>query len=275
MARSLRTVALKVIAPLLVVAALATATAGPATAMNPPQTTTAGVINLLGGTSSWSIRNFWTATLPTWGYRYSTPKLAYYTAPRYCGNSYLALGNSFWCATDWTIYLDKSWNQGIINTYGDFGSGGILAHEWGHAIDTMTGRTYKSYLDEYHADCYAGLYYRWGYTGGRLLASDFNEFYSWLYYQPQSASHGYGPNRAAWFQWGYSQYTRAACDQVYAGTAARTTASPGLAGTSSAGPVWTVAPAPKRGQVPAGARVVRPGELPVGSGSSAGSPARS
>ena len=243
-------------------AALAVGTATPASAMNPAQTTTAGVVNLLGGTSAYSIRNFWAMALPSWGYRYTNPTLKYYAAPRYCGASLLGMNNSYWCRNDWTIYLDKAWNQSLINRYGDFGSGGVLAHEWGHAVDSMMGRTYTGYRDEYHADCLAGMYVRWGYAGGRLTGSDYYEFYNWLYGQPYSASHGTGTIRAAWYEFGYQQYSLAQCNRVYTGKAAKAPASAGTVVGTSAGPSTGLL-AKQSLTPPTGARVVRAGELPA------------
>ncbi len=249
-------------------------------AINPPQTQYSGVVNVLGGTSAYSIRNFWAATLPAWGYRYTNPTLRYYSAPvaTRCGT--LALGNSYWCPGDWTIWLDYTWNQQNVTTRGDFAAGGILAHEWGHAADSMTGTRAGTYRDEYHADCLAGLYYRYGYSGGRLLGSDYNEFSSWLYYQPQSATHGYGPNRAAWFRYGYQQYSKAACDSVYSAREGGSAAQrPGRYGT---GPIVGTSAGALTGSAarvsftrPAGLREVRAGELPaLGTASMTGAPSR-
>jgi hypothetical protein len=127
----------------------------------------------------------------------------------------------------------------------------------------MTGTRAGNYKDEYHADCMAGLYYRYGYTGGRLLGADYKEFYNWLYYQPYSASHGSGPNRAAWFKYGYSQYTKAACDSVY-----RTAAMSSRLSAASGPPTGTSSGRSAAGiralltSVPVAARDVAPGQLP-------------
>lgn len=270
-AASLRSRSRRLLAAATVSAGLAVApllATPPAEAINPPQTTYSGVVNILGGTSSYSIRNFWATTLPTWGYRYTNPTLRYYTTPVSSSCGTLSTNNSYWCNRDWTIWLDYNWNQGIVNRSGDFGAGGVLAHEWGHAADSMTGTHAGNYKDEYHADCLAGLYYRYGYSGGRLLGADYYEFYNWLYAQPYSASHGTGSIRAAWFRYGYSMYTKGACDSVYRATAAvaaSSTAAPtrtpiGTSSGRSAAPVTTTKTL--RAAMPALARDVTPGELP-------------
>jgi hypothetical protein len=268
--RSRRLVAALTVSAGLGLSLLSTA---PAEAMNPAQTQYSGVVNLLGGTSSYSIRNFWATTVPRWGYRYTNPTLRYYTTPvaTRCGT--LSTNNSFWCSGDWTIWLDYNWNQGLVNRNGDFGAGGVLAHEWAHAADSMTGTRSGTYKDEYHADCMAGLYYRYGYAGGRLLGADYYEFYNWLYYQPYSPSHGTGTIRAAWFHYGYSMYTKAACDSVYRASAAATgskAATSTLTGTQTGTPTGTssgrsaaVDTARLRSTVPPAVTDVAPGQLPT------------
>jgi predicted metalloprotease len=216
-----------------------------AAAMSPPQTTEAGVVNLLASRSvSGSIEEFWVRTLPTWGLSYYTPALYYYggTYGNYntlCDSTLLFPNNGFYCQWSNSIYLDYSFMQTKLEQNGDYYPGAFLAHEWGHRIQHHLGSWYleQGYRSEYHADCLAGLYTRYGYAARRLDGNDYWEGYNWLYYQPQSQSHGYGPYRAAWFQWGYTQYTKAACDQVFAGasgTATSTTSSGGEAATSNA-----------------------------------------
>jgi len=256
--------ALTTVVATLAAGASAISSAPAADAINPNQTTYSGVVNILGGTSSYSIRNFWATTLPNWGYTYRNPTLKYYYSPVASGCGTLGMKNSFWCSTDWAIYLDYNWNQGLVTSQGDFSAGGVLAHEWGHAVDSMTRTRAGNYKDEYHADCMAGLYYRYAYVGGRLLGADYYEFYNWLYYQPYSASHGTGSIRASWFNYGYAQYTKAACDSVYragARTSVKAPTATGPIGTSSGTSVVPdSAPHPSL-SVGSGAKV-RPGQLP-------------
>ena len=195
-------------------------------ALTPAQSTEAGVVNLLGGwvpsAFNGSIEDFWRRTLPAWGYSYGKPGVQYYgngsggyynTA---CGPTSPWSGeNGFYCSTTNTIYLDYWGQQSLLNRLGDHGSGGFLAHEWAHRAQARMGTLVPNFRSEYNADCLAGLYTRFGYNTGRLGGNDFSEFYNWLYYQQPSASHGIGPNRAAWFQYGYAQYTKPACDSTF------------------------------------------------------------
>jgi predicted metalloprotease len=203
-----------------------------AAAMTPAQSTESGVVNMLGGWVpahySGSIEDFWRRTLPAWGYSYSKPSIFYYgpNAGGYyntvCGGTSRWYGeNGFYCPTNNSIYLDYQGQQGLLNRLGDHGSGGFLAHEWAHRAQARMGTITGDYRTEYNADCMAGLYTRFGYNTGRLNGGDYWEFYNWLYYQPSSPSHGTGANRAAWYQYGYTQYTKGACDQAFGATSAQ------------------------------------------------------
>ena len=210
----------------LVVGAAALATLGigavgasTASAMTPAQTTESGVVNLLAGTSAGSITNFWATTMKAWGDAYAKPTLYYYNTSTVgfpntpCGKA--LANNAFYCSSNNSIYLDYTWNQQQLNGYGDYAAGGILAHEWGHGIQAWLGQAYDGYRSEYHADCMAGMYTHYGYAIGRLTGSDYGEMYNWLYYQAYSVGHGRGSARSAWYQYGYTQYSLAACNLAY------------------------------------------------------------
>ena len=76
----------------------------------------------------------------------------------------------------------QTWNQGLVTSQGDFSAGGVLAHEWGHAVDSMTRTRAGNYKDEYHADCMAGLSTRYAYVGGRLLEPSFWRFFFFFFF---------------------------------------------------------------------------------------------
>ena len=228
--------------------------AAPAQALSPAQTTYSGVVSALGFTQTGSIATFWSSTMSAWGVRYVKPGLYYYhsaTVGDYvttCGNTAALHNNSFYCSTGGNnaIYLDYTWNQSMTTRFGDFGSGGILAHEWGHAAQRWLGYASAGYRSEYHADCLAGMYTRWGYASGRLVGSDYSEMAGRLAAQPSGdGSHGPGSIRADWFRYGYQQYSLAACNQVFAKTANPTATATGattrVVGVSS-GPSSATAP---------------------------------
>lgn len=190
-----------------------------ASAMTPAQSQYSGVVNVLSANTTGSLSTFWATTMRSWGKSYAKPPMYYYHTSTIgnvstpCGAS--MYNNSFYCRTNNSIYLDYTWNQSMLNQYGDFGPGGILAHEWGHAIQAWLGYSVNGYRREYNADCLTGMYVRYGYAAGKLNGTDYGEMYNWLYYQNYSASHGRGSARAAWYEYGYTQYNLAACAQAF------------------------------------------------------------
>jgi predicted metalloprotease len=225
MLHSIRGRFVRTIAVVAAVAAFAGARPDVAEAINPPQRTTAGVVKLLSANSTLGgIQDFWART---YGTRYVKPRLYYFGVGvwmgKVCGvNSRDYLNNAFYCRGSHSIYIDKNWLQTLINKRGDFAAGGILAHEWGHGIawQTQVSRI-TDFREEYHADCLAGMYTRYGYGKGRLTGSDYYEFRNWYLSQSYSKSHGYPQTRAKWFDYGYSQYSIASCNLAFNMTAPR------------------------------------------------------
>jgi predicted metalloprotease len=189
----------------------------PADAFNPNQRTASGVLTIQ---AQWygGVNDFWARTFAGWGYRYTPPGLSWYnsaTGWMYqtpCG--FTMRNNGFYCASNHRIYLDANYMQHLINTRGDFAAGGFIAHEWGHAIARLLGFRYSNPGGEYLADCLAGMSVRWGYATGRLVGTDYYEFRGWLASQVTSSSHGSGANRAAWYDFGYSQYNVNQCGRA-------------------------------------------------------------
>jgi uncharacterized protein len=213
--------------------------AGRAAAMSPAQTNAWWLASTIqfnqqtGATPYGSIEHFWATTLRAWGNSYNRPGLIWYGD--YYGNRNTACTesngqtlntaarrqNGFYCPADGTVYLDYEYMNSLIARFGDFGSGGFMAHEWGHRIQHVLGRrATQTFQGEYHADCLAGMYTRWAYATGMLQGGDYWEFSNWLSSQPNSGTHGSGANRAAWFKYGYLQYSLGACDSAYGLTVA-------------------------------------------------------
>jgi len=186
----------------------------PSGAINPNQTSAQGVLtvqaNWYGG-----VNDFWARQFAAWGWRYTPPGLAWYnsaTGWMYqtpCGAT--VANNGFYCSSNHRIYLDANYMQSLINTRGDYAAAGFIAHEYGHAIARLIGFGYSNPGGEYLADCLAGMSTRWGYLTGRMVGSDYYEFRGWLSSRATSATHGTGANRAAWFDFGYSQYNVNQC----------------------------------------------------------------
>jgi predicted metalloprotease len=201
-------------------------TTGPGVgAINPAQTTASGVLYYIArGDVYGSVDDFWYRNFQTWGNTYYRPPVYWYNVngnhyQTPCGNTSSYPNNGFYCSGNHAIYLDYQYMQRLINgfqnTSGDFAMGGFVAHEWGHAINRLLYPTYYGgKRGEFYADCLAGMYTRYGYATGRLVGSDYNEFYRWLYYQPCSSTHGCGTQRASWYQYGYQQYNLRSCNNA-------------------------------------------------------------
>ncbi|WP_431236048.1 neutral zinc metallopeptidase (plasmid) [Mycolicibacterium psychrotolerans] len=85
--------------------------------------------------------------------------------PAVCGISSYDLVNAMYCRPDRQIY----WDRGVFvptarRYFGDDGVVGVLAHEFGHAIQGMGSfvtRDAPVLVIEQQADCLAGVYLRW------------------------------------------------------------------------------------------------------------------
>lgn len=85
--------------------------------------------------------------------------------PDVCGENSYDLVNAMYCRPDRTIY----WDRGVFiptakRYFGDDGIVGVLAHEYGHAVQGMGSfvtRAAPVLVIEQQADCLAGVYLRW------------------------------------------------------------------------------------------------------------------
>ncbi|MDX6407477.1 MAG: uncharacterized protein QOE13_548 [Gaiellaceae bacterium] len=200
-------------AAIAILAALAGGIANNASAMTPAQSTSQGSVNTLIP----DINNFWTANMRGWGWLsyYRVPSVYFYNSTiTACGTSLSPL-NSFACSGSYIgqIYIGTGWTQSLHNTYGDYGSGVILAHEWGHEIMYDLGWTSRSGTigSELFADCLAGMYTHYGLlVSHKLDNSDYWEGSNTLR-SIAGGDHGTPDQRAAWYQWGYTQYNINSC----------------------------------------------------------------
>ena len=122
-----------------------------------------------------SLDDYWVDVAPDLGFEYNSPQpiiIFEGGVDTGCGQASSAVG-PFYCPADQTIYLDTSFYETLRSEFG--ASGGslaqmyIIAHEWGHHIQTITG--INSGLDfqttgpdsdgvrlELQADCFAGAW---------------------------------------------------------------------------------------------------------------------
>lgn len=127
-----------------------------------------------------SLNQTWAATFDAQGYgdQFQQPTLDLYGGGGVrtgCGNGTSAMG-PFYCPADQTIYIDTSFYDTLerqLGAGGDFARYYVLAHEYGHHIQTITGISSQirsaqqqnpsranqlQVLMELQADCYAGVW---------------------------------------------------------------------------------------------------------------------
>ena len=121
-----------------------------------------------------SLDTYWAETLPAFGGTYRSTDIVLFTGQTNtgCGGATSAVG-PFYCPADETIYVDTAFYDDLRTRFGS--SGGplaemyVIAHEWGHHIQNVTG--IMSGLDlqnsgpdsdgvrlELQADCFAGAW---------------------------------------------------------------------------------------------------------------------
>ncbi len=94
-----------------------------------------------------------------------------------CGTA--ELDNAFYCSADHSIYFDINFLTTQLETNGDFAPVLIIAHEWGHLVQSLLGilhdDTLYSIQIELQADCLAGVWSRNADDRGLLEEGDFEE----------------------------------------------------------------------------------------------------
>jgi predicted metalloprotease len=163
-----------------------------------------------------------------------------------CGFGQAAMG-PFYCPTDRTVYLDLSfWRQleQLGGSGGEFARAYVIAHEFGHHVQTLTGASQQvqqaqrnarsqgeanrySVALELQADCYAGV---WAANASAVsngeVAMTPGDLEAGLQTasaigddrltggraSPESFTHGTSQERAAWLRRGYESGDPAACD---------------------------------------------------------------
>jgi hypothetical protein len=67
-------------------------------------------------------------------------------------------GNAFYCPADATIAYDLEFVRPFLDAIGEPAAVAILAHEWGHHVQRLTGAGAFSIQAELQADCFAGVF---------------------------------------------------------------------------------------------------------------------
>ena len=190
------------------------------------------------------IQDYWAATFSASGKDYPETKLVLFDGGTQsgCGPASSATG-PFYCPADQKVYLDLGFFDELESRFGaqggDFAIAYVVAHEFGHHIQTVLGisgevqrlgqedpsrRNDLSVRQELQADCLAGT---WAHSAASdLEAGDIEEALSAAAAvgddriqqatqgrtDPESWTHGSAEQRVAWFTTGYRSGNVDDCD---------------------------------------------------------------
>ncbi len=175
-----------------------------------------------------SLEDMWRDVLPQQArIRLREPQLVLFTGQvsSACGYASAATG-PFYCPGDEKLYLDFAFFDELRREFkapGDFAQAYVIAHEYGHHIQNLTGMMSKvqsagqnnrlSVALELQADCYAGIWANHAQKQGRLDAGDPEEALRAAaavgddmiqkrtqgHVMPDSFTHGSSQQRMQWF----------------------------------------------------------------------------
>lgn len=183
----------------------------------------------------------WTKEFKEDGKTYKKPKLVLYTdqVSSACGQAGKSVG-PFYCPGDQKLYIDLSFYDELQTKYGapgDFAMAYVIAHEVGHHVQTLLGKSneimplreqmseekFNKYLVrfELQADYYAGVWAHHAQGENLLEEGDLEEALTAAnavgddtlqekgqgYVVPESFTHGTSAQRERWFQKGFDNGT--------------------------------------------------------------------
>jgi predicted metalloprotease len=197
------------------------------------------------------VQRTWEKEFPQLGRNYQRAKLVLFRdATRSgCGFAESAMG-PFYCPADETVYLDLGFFDELRSRFGApgrFAEAYVIAHEFGHHVQTLLGTEEKvrraeakrpslkntlSVRVELQADCFAGV---WGHSTDERNLLESGDVESGLAaaaavgddrlqraatsrVNPESFTHGSSKERVEWFRRGFQTGQVGACDTFAAGT---------------------------------------------------------
>lgn len=200
-------------------------------------------VDVIGG----NINDVWTGRLG--GYR--QPRVVIYEqgTSTGCGYGQSAMG-PFYCPSDRTVYLDLGFWRELERLGGsdaDFAKAYVIAHEFGHHVQTLSGTSEQvrqaqqrargeaeanqySVALELQADCYAGVWaanassasngavalepgdFEAGMKTAQAIGDDALQSGAGRQVSPESFTHGSSAQRVEWLQRGYQSGDPSACD---------------------------------------------------------------
>lgn len=192
-----------------------------------------------------SLNETWARTFAEQGVEFRQPSLRFVTSQRFdtdCGAASTGMG-PFYCPANETIYIDVGFYDQLARMAGeggDFARLYVVAHEYGHHIQTITGVSGQirsaqganpsqanqlNVLMELQADCYAGVWagknrdrlergdMREGLRAASAIGDDTIQRRSGRRANPESFTHGTSEQRQRALQLGLEGDDRA-CDQI-------------------------------------------------------------
>ncbi len=173
---------------------------------------------------------------------FQAPKLVLFTnqVASACGNASAASG-PFYCPGDYKLYLDFAFFDELkleFKAPGDFAQAYVIAHEFGHHIQNLTGTMDKvqragennrlSVALELQADCFAGIWANFAAKQGRVDAGDAEEAIKAAgavgddmiqkrtqgYVIPDSFTHGSAQQRIQFFTTGFKSGDMKQCQTI-------------------------------------------------------------